>query len=84
MNLPEKSSTSLDLQTPGKARGISAKGILRVAVLSVIAGFILCIPAASPVHAKSAHQADAAAPAIDPEAIEALNKMGALDRKSVV
>ena len=81
MNLPEKSSTSLDLQTPGKARGISAKGILRVAVLSVIAGFILCSPVASPVHAKAAHQADAAtAPAIDPDAMEAVNKMGAFLR----
>jgi hypothetical protein len=77
MNLHEKSSTSLDLQHRDKARGISAKGILRFAVLSVIVGFILCNPAASPVLAKSAHQADAAAPAIDPAAMEALKKMGA-------
>ncbi len=80
MNLHEKSSTSLDLQPPDKARRIPAKGILRLAVSSVIAGFILCSPVASPVHAKSAHQADAAAPAIDPEAMEALNKMGAFLR----
>jgi hypothetical protein len=77
MNLPEKPSTTLDLQTPTKAKCISAKGILRLAILPVIAGFILCNPLASPVLAKSAHQADAAAPAIDPDAMEALNKMGA-------
>ena len=80
MNLPEKSSTSLDLQTPTKAKWISSKGILRLAILPVIAGFILCSPLASPVLAKSAHQADSAAPAIDPDAIEALNKMGAFLR----
>jgi hypothetical protein len=77
MTLPEKSSTGLDLQTPYKSRSISAKGILRLAVMSVIVGFILCSPAASPVHAKATQQDAAAPPAIDPDAMEALNKMGA-------
>ena len=77
MNLPEKSATGLNRQLPDKATRMTVKSILRVAVLSVIAGLILCSPVASPVLAKSAHQADAAAPAIDPDAMEALNKMGA-------
>ena len=38
---------------------------------------LLCIPTKSPVLAKSGSQADAKAPAIDPDAMAALNKMGA-------
>jgi hypothetical protein len=74
MNLPEKPSTHFDLQ-PTKVGRIGSK-TLRLILLLAIAGILLCRPIGSPVLAKAAQQADAA-PAIDPDAMEALNKMGA-------
>jgi hypothetical protein len=83
MNLRDNLPTHLDLQTPtahqneSKAKWRSAKGILRLAMPVVIAGAVLCAPIASPVLAKSGHQADAKdTSAIDPDAMDALNKMG--------
>ena len=77
MNLPEKLPTHFDLQ-PTKIHRIGSK-ILRLAILTALTGVLLCSPIGSPVLAKAAHQADAA-PAIDPDAMEALNKMGAFLR----
>lgn len=57
---------------------MSSRSVLRFAAAVAIAGAILCIPAASPVLAKTAHQADSKADsAIDPDAMAALDKMGA-------
>ncbi len=85
MNLPEKPPTHFDLQAhnsrqsePG-TKWRSASGILRLALLTAITVILLCSPIGSPVLAKAAHQADAP-PAIDPDAMEALNKMGAFLR----
>ena len=75
MSLPEKPSAHFDLQ-PAKIQRIGSK-ILRLAILTALTGVLLCSPIGSPVLAKAAHQADAAAPAIDPDAMEALKKMGA-------
>jgi len=75
MSLPEKPSAHFDLQ-PSKIQRIGSK-ILRLAILTALTGVLLCSPIGSPVLAKAAHQADAAAPAIDPDAMEALKKMGA-------
>jgi hypothetical protein len=49
---------------------------LRLAMLVVLSAIILSVPTARPAFAKGAKQADAkAAPAVDPDAIDALNKM---------
>lgn len=84
MNLPEKPPTQFDLRTPpihpssSTAKRMSSRSVLRFAAAVAIAGAILCIPAASPVLAKTAHQADSKADsAIDPDAMAALDKMGA-------
>ncbi len=75
MSLPERPSTLFDLQ-PTKVRRIGSK-TLRLMLLLAITGILLCSPIGSPVLAKAAHQADATSPEIDPDAMEALNKMGA-------
>jgi hypothetical protein len=84
MNLPEKPPIHLDLQTHSiyendlMTKWKSAKGILHLALAVVIAGAALCTPIASPVLAKGGHQANAQeSSAIDPDAMDALNKMGA-------
>lgn len=84
MNLPEIPPTNLELPTPdineckSRTRWRSTRGLLLFAVGPTIIGIALCTTAGSPVLAKSAHQdTPAAAPAIDPDAMEALNKMGA-------
>jgi hypothetical protein len=82
MNLPKKHPTHRDLQTPSihrpAAKWMSASGILHLALAFVIAGGVLCISSESPVLAASGYQADSTnASAIDPAAMEALNKMGA-------
>ncbi len=74
MNLPEKPPTHFDRQ-PANIRRIGSR-TLRLAILAALSGILLCSPIGSPVLAKAAHQADAA-PAIDPDAMEALKKMGA-------
>ena len=83
MNLSEELPTHLDLQTPSTRRNEStakwrcAKGFLCVPLSVVTAGADLCTPIASPVLAKSGHQADVKdTSAIDPDAMDALNKMG--------
>jgi hypothetical protein len=84
MNLPEKPPLHSDLQAPPTRQTESStkwkfdRGILRFGLPIVIAGAILCAPSVSPVLAKGGHQADAKEPpAIDPDAMDALNKMGA-------
>jgi hypothetical protein len=84
MNLPLELSTTLNLQTPPlhhsetTAKSRSCRGVLRLALPVVIAAAALCSPVASLALAKSGHQADAKeTPAIDPDAMDALNKMGA-------
>jgi len=85
MNLPEQPSTQLDLQSPPirqsgsttKTKLRSANRILRLAA-TVIAGIVLCAPIGPSVLAKTGHQADPKADsAIDPDAMAALDKMGA-------
>jgi hypothetical protein len=83
MNLPEKRPTRRDLQTPSihqnksREKWRSGRSILRLALPVVIAGVVICTPIASPVIARSGTQADVKNTAIDPDAMEALNKMGA-------
>jgi hypothetical protein len=75
MNLSEKPPANPHLQpTP---RRTSAKTILRLALPVVIAGAILCTATGSPVLAKSASQTASKPSAIDPDAMAALDKMGA-------
>jgi hypothetical protein len=83
MNLPEKHPTHHDLQTSSihqtetAARWRSARRTLHLALPFVIAGAVLCTANESTVLAKSGYQADSkGASAIDPDAMEALNKMG--------
>jgi hypothetical protein len=83
MNLPKKHPTHRDLQTPSihqtetAAKCKSARGIPHLALAFVIAGGVLCISIEPPVLAKSGYQADSTGQsAIDPGAMEALNKMG--------
>ncbi len=83
MNLPEKYPMHHDPnpaihQTTTWAKWRQAWDILHLALPFVIAGAFLCIPIDSPVLAKSGAQADSTGlPAIDPGAMEALDKMGA-------
>jgi len=83
MNLPENLPINLDLQTlsirrnESTAKPRSVPGVLRLALAVVIMGVALCPPVAYPVLAKSGLQGDAKeASAIDPDAMDALNKMG--------
>ncbi len=83
MNLPKIPPTYLKLQilfNHGAEQTItlrSAKGIRYLALPIVMAGAFLYASLASPVFASGGQQASAKeAPAIDPGAIEALNKMG--------
>jgi hypothetical protein len=84
MNLPEKLQTDLDLQDSSThcrqvtAKRISARCILRLLLPAALAGAALSLSAATPVPAKAGHQSDAKETAtLDPDAMEALNKMGA-------
>ncbi len=84
MNLPEKHPNRHVLQDPSihqtatLAKYRSTRGILHLALPFVILGAVLCNPIESPVLAKSGVQADSTGlPAIDPGAMEALDKMGA-------
>src|SRR5580704_8222411 len=83
MNPPEKHPTYRDLQTPSihqtesPEKSRSARGILHLTLPFVIAGAVLCTSIKAPVLAKSGYQADPKGPsAIDPDAMEALNRMG--------
>jgi hypothetical protein len=73
MNLPEKAPAQLHLQA-------KLVRILRLAMPVVIAGIVLCAPIGPSVLAKTGHQAGSqtASPTlIDPDAMAALDKMGA-------
>ena len=83
MSLPEKHPTHRDLQTPSihqtetAAKWRPARWVLHLAMPVVIAGAVLCASTGSTVLAKSGAQADSTGlPAIDPGAMEALDKMG--------
>jgi hypothetical protein len=84
MNLPENPQMQLDLQTSSvgqrnsKAKRRSANGIFRFVAPVVIAGIVLCAPIEPGVLAKTGHQADSKPDsAIDPDAMDALDKMDA-------
>jgi hypothetical protein len=84
MNLPEKYPTHHNLQNPSihqtatSSKWRSIRIILPLALPFVIAGALLYSPIESPVLARSGAQADSTGlPAIDPGAMEALDKMGA-------
>ena len=83
MSIPKKSPTCSSYETPRDGQHRSTiqrghtKGLLHVAVFVLIAGAALCVPARSAVPSKSATQTDSKdGPAIEPGAIDALNKMG--------
>jgi hypothetical protein len=83
MNLPQKHPANQNLQIPLVHQAASAKwkraaDILHLALPFVIAGAVLCTPIEAPVLARSGAQTQATGlPAIDPGAMEALDKMGA-------
>jgi hypothetical protein len=83
MNPWKQPQTSLNLRdrsiyfSETTAKWITAMGV-RLVLPLVISGTALSLSAASPVAAKAIHQPDGKdAPAIDPAAMEALDKMGA-------
>lgn len=78
MNLPEKPSTDCELQSPNTHHSESRskwRPAVGIAIFLALAGIILCRPIGSPVLAKAALQTNDTS-AVDPDAIEALNKMG--------
>lgn len=84
MNLLEESRRQSDLRTPLICRSgllaISrrARGIVRIAAMTVVAGAVFCAPMGSGVLANGGHQtASQQESAIDPDATAALDKMGA-------
>jgi len=85
MSFQERSSTH-SAQGPSQARQplpkairLSAKQMTRLAILAAIAGVFLFSYSGQHVLAKAGQAADAknAAPAVDPDAVEAVKKMGA-------
>jgi hypothetical protein len=67
-------------QAESTAKWRPTKGVLHLAWSIAIVGAFLFAPIESPIFAKSGNQVESAgskAPAIDPDAMEALNKMGA-------
>lgn len=87
MDLLDKSPRERDLSTPldseNSSRAIwwSAGGMLRLAAMVVVAGSVLCAPPGTGVLANSGHQAATKEDSnIDPDAMAALNKMGAYMR----
>ena len=80
MNPSENPATQLDLQPPAIPPGSSttANSMLRLTASLVITALVFCVSAGQHVLAKSGHQASAQGDSnIDPDAMEALNKMGA-------
>jgi hypothetical protein len=82
MNLFQNPPTRLDLPSPAAstttAKWRSANSVLRLAESLVITAIVLCVSAGPHVLAKSGNQASSqGTPNIDPDAMEALNKMGA-------
>jgi len=79
MKPSENPPTQLDLQPPAMPPGSSttANSILRLTALLVTA-LVFCVPVGSHVLAKTGHQASSQENSnIDPDAMEALNRMGA-------
>lgn len=80
MNPSENPSTQLGLQPPAIAPGFSttANSILQLTASLVVTALVFCVSVAPHVLAKTGHQANSQANSnIDPDAMEALNKMGA-------
>ena len=83
MNLPEKppthgnTQTSFFRQTDSATKWRYAKSFWRLALPIVLVGTVLCAPIESPVLAKNGPQGGAKESAIDPDAMTALDKMGA-------
>jgi hypothetical protein len=77
MNSPEKPPMRLNIRQRGSLSPWRiAIGVLRPALSVVIAGVVLCSPILSPAHAQSGQTANSKeTSAIDPDAINALNKM---------
>jgi hypothetical protein len=80
MNTPENPPTQLDLQPPSIPRGysITARLILQLTASLVVTALVFCVCVGPHVLAKTSHQASSQGNSnIDPDAMEALNKMGA-------
>ena len=80
MNPSEKPPAQLDLQPPPVQRGSSttANSILRLTASLVLTALVLGVSVGPHVLAKTGHQANSQGNSnIDPDAMEALNKMGA-------
>jgi hypothetical protein len=83
MKSSQKNSTHFDLQLRSNhrheltAKWWTSKGVLRFALPILITGAVVCTPIESRVLVRNGQQADSKAPALDPRAMEALNKMGA-------
>ena len=80
MNPSQHPPTQLDMQPSAIPPGSSttANSILRHTATLVVAALVLCVPVGPHVLAKAGHQANSQGNSnIDPDAIEALNKMGA-------
>jgi hypothetical protein len=77
---PENLPTQLDLQPPGVPSGFSrtANRILVLTASLVVTALVFCVPVGPHVLAKTGHQDTSQGNSnIDPDAMEALNKMGA-------
>jgi hypothetical protein len=77
---PENLPTHLDLQPPAVPSGFSrtANHILVLTASLVVTALLFCVPFGPHVLAKTGHQANSQGNSnIDPDAVEALNKMGA-------
>jgi hypothetical protein len=79
MNPSEHTPTQLDLQPPAVPPGSSttANSILPLTAFLVVTALVFCVAVGQHVLAKTGHQANSQASSnIDPDAMEALNKMG--------
>jgi hypothetical protein len=80
MNPSEHAPTQLDLQPPAVSPGSStaANSILPLGALLIVTALVVCVSVGPHVLAKTRHQANSQGNSnIDPDAMEALNKMGA-------
>ena len=79
MNPSENPRTQLDLQAPAIPPGSSTTGntILQLTASLIVAALVFCVSVGPRVLAKTGHQASSEGKSnIDPDAMEALNKMG--------
>jgi hypothetical protein len=80
MNPPENPPRQLDLQPPVVPAGSSttANSILQLAASTVVIALVFCVSVGPHVLAKTVHQTNSQGNSnIDPDAMDALNKMGA-------